>query len=88
MGAFVVLGGTARFDELLCKLESETPVCLEGMGGGGIDESVFSSLWGLLRAGNAGGESVSSPSSSEAGGEITSTVGQGGADRAPLKSQS
>ena len=104
----MVLGGTASVKALLRELESGTPGCLtesEGTGGGGINsESVRTlgilevcSLWALLRAGNAGGESwsrsvsVSSPSSSEAGGEISSTVGtdNGGSGAVvPLKSQS
>jgi hypothetical protein len=87
-GGFVVIGGTAR-------VEGELGIEIPTRGGGINWESVGTveflevcNLWALLRAGNAGGESsssfrsvsVSSPSSSEAGGEITSIVGTEGGD--------
>lgn len=92
-GGFVVVVGTRREDEAAEEDLLETPgvrVARDGTGGGGIREESDrnagdfdgAARWALLRAGNAGTElssvSVSSPSSSEAGGDILTTLGVSG----------
>jgi hypothetical protein len=92
-GRCVVVVGTRREDEAEDEDLFETPGvrrARDGTGGGGIraeSERIRGVLdgaarWALLRAGNAGTElssvSVSSPSSSDAGGEILLNVGISG----------